>query len=172
MFRGRILLLLLAGFCLFVGFLGMVTFLTYRLTDPPFNFSAGEVGWISFAGITALIAPFSGSMSQKTGVFKILIPGLLLCFFAFQLMGWFQSVPLVAIGLLVLFLGVYSCQPLVFLIISRSVPPESMGSSISLYTLFCIGGGSISSIFLFLCFPFNPYTPAKKRKFSITEISP
>ena len=42
-FNSKILSLLLAGFTLFVGFLGMVTFLTYRLIAPPFNFSSGEV---------------------------------------------------------------------------------------------------------------------------------
>ncbi|MFC1821010.1 MFS transporter [Thermodesulfobacteriota bacterium] len=50
-FNPKILSLLLAGFCLIFGFLGMITFLTYRLIAPPFNFSSGEVGWISFAGI-------------------------------------------------------------------------------------------------------------------------
>ena len=144
----KVLALLLAGFCLFIGFLGMVTFLTYRLAAPPFNFSSGEIGWISFAGITALIAPFAGSLSQKVGTYKIIIPGLLICLVSFQLMGWFQSVVLTALGLLLLFLGVYAIQPLVFLLIGRNVPKESLGSASSLYILFCVGGGSLSSIFL------------------------
>ena len=78
----KVISLLLAGFGLFFGFLGMITFLTYRLVEPPFNFSAGEAGLVSFAGLTAIIAPFSGNISQKTGVFKIIIPGLIICFFA------------------------------------------------------------------------------------------
>jgi YNFM family putative membrane transporter len=64
----KAILLLLVGFALFFGFLGMITFLTYRLTEPPFSFSAGEIGWISFAGLTAIIAPFAGIISQKTGI--------------------------------------------------------------------------------------------------------
>lgn len=147
-FNVRTLSLLLVGFGLFFGFLGMVTFLTYRLVTPPFNFSAGEVGLISFAGITALIAPFSGKISQKIGTFKIIIPSLLICLISFQLMSWFQSIILITLGLLLLFLGVYSCQPLVFLLIGQSVPRESLGSASSLYILFCIGGGSLSSITL------------------------
>jgi YNFM family putative membrane transporter len=63
-------------------------------------------------------------------------------------MGWFQSITLTALGLLLLFLGVYACQPLVFLLIGQNVPKESIGSASSLYILFCIGGGSLSSIFL------------------------
>lgn len=147
-FNPKILSLLLTGFSLFVGFLGMVTFLTYRLIAPPFNFSSGEVGWISFAGITAIIAPFAGKLSQKIGTYKIIFPGLLMCLMSFQLMGWFDSITLTTLGLLFLFLGVYSCQPLLFLLISQTAPKESIGSASSLYILFCIGGGSLSSIFL------------------------
>jgi len=148
MFKPKILSLLLVGFSLYLGYLGMITFLTYRLVGPPFNFSSGEVGWISFAGITGLIAPFSGNISQKIGTLKIIFSSLLICLLSFQLMGWFQSITLIALGLLLLFLGVYSCQPLVFILIGRSVPRESIGSASSLYMLFCIGGGSLSSIFL------------------------
>jgi len=148
MFEPQTLSLLLVGFSLFFGFLGMVTFLTYRLVTPPFNFSSGGVGWISFAGITALIAPFSGNISEKVGVLKIIFPGLFICLLSFQLMGWFQSITMITLGLLLLFFGVYSCQPLVFLLIGKSVPRHSIGSALSLYILFCIGGGSLSSILL------------------------
>ncbi len=144
----KILSLLLAGFSLFFGFLGMVTFLTYRLILPPFNFTSGEVGWISFAGITALIAPFAGSLSQKIGIYRIIIPGLLVSLFSFQLMGWFLSIPVITIGLLLLFFSLYSSQPLLFLLIGQSVPADSLGSASSLYIFFCVGGGSLSSIIL------------------------
>lgn len=148
LFDPKILPLLLAGFSLFFGFLGMVTFLTYRLVAPPFYFSSGEVGWISFAGITAIVAPFAGNLSQKIGTYKIIFPGLLTCLLSFQLMGWFESIPLIAFGLLLLFLGVYTCQPLVFLLIGQTVPEESIGSASALYIFVCIGGGSLSSILL------------------------
>jgi len=144
----RPLALLLTGFLLFFGFLGMVTFLTYHLVAPPFLFTSGEVGWISLAGLTALIAPFAGHLSQKTGPFRVSLPGLGLCLVALQLMGWFQSVPLITLGLLLLFAGAYCCQPLIFLLIGECVPKESLGSASSLYILVCIGGGSLSSMVL------------------------
>ncbi|WP_300667749.1 MFS transporter [Desulfoluna sp.] len=146
--RPRPQALLATGFFLFFGFLGMVTFLTYRLTAPPFDFTSGEVGWISLAGITALIAPFAGHLSQKTGPFRVILPGLGLCLVALQLMGWFQSIPLVTLGLLLLFAGAYCCQPLLFLLIGECVPKESLGTASSLYILVCIGGGSLSSMVL------------------------
>jgi YNFM family putative membrane transporter len=144
----KTLSLLLAGFLLFIGFLGMITFLTYRLVEPPFNFTSGEIGWISLAGLTALVAPFAGSLSQRVGVFRIIFPGLLICLISLQLLGWCTSVHLVIIGLLLLFISVYSCQPLIFLLIGQTVPRSSLGSASSLYILFCIGGGSLSSVIL------------------------
>lgn len=146
--KPKVLSMLLAGFSLFVGFLGMVTFLTYRLIGPPFYYSSGEVGWISFAGITALIAPFAGKISQKVGTFKIIIFSLVLCLLSFQLMGWFESVTLTVVGLLLLFLSVYTFQPILFILVSQNVSSESIGSASSLYILFCIGGGSLASVFL------------------------
>ena len=147
-FNFECLSLLLAGFSLFFGFLGMVTFLTYRLVAPPFNFSSGGVGWISFAGITALIAPFAGNFSHKIGIYKVILTGLLVCLLSFQLMGWFQSILLIVVSLLMLFLGVYTCQPLMFLLMGQRLPEESIGSASSFFILACIGGGSLSSIFL------------------------
>jgi YNFM family putative membrane transporter len=148
LFDLKVLTLLFAGFSLFVGFLGMVTFLTYRLIGEPFFYSSGEVGWISFAGITALIAPFAGNISQKTGPKKILFGSLLLCLLSLQLMGWFDSVLLIVLGLLLLFLGVYMFQPILFILVGQNAAEESIGSVSSLYILFCIGGGSLSSFFL------------------------
>lgn len=144
----KVLSMLLAGFSLFVGFLGMVTFLTYRLVGPPFFYTSGEVGWISFAGITALVAPFAGRISQKVGTLKLIIYSLLLCLLSFQLLGWFDSVTLIVFGLLLLFLSVYTFQPILFILVGQNVSSKSIGSASSLYILFCIGGGSLSSVFL------------------------
>jgi YNFM family putative membrane transporter len=140
--------LLLGGFCLFFGFLGAVTFLTYRLVAPPFNFTAGQVGWISFAGITALIAPFAGTAADRLGLHKTLFGGLGLSLLGFLSMGTSNAVAMTAAGLLLLFLGVYTCQPLIFLLMLRHAPREAMGSASSLYILCCIGGGSLSSMLL------------------------
>jgi MFS transporter, YNFM family, putative membrane transport protein len=148
LFSLKTLALLVTGFFLFFGFLGMLTIVTYRLVAPPFLFTTREVGWISLAGFTALIAPFSGALSQKTGIFKVSLPGLFLCLVAVQFMGWFNSVPVITLGLILLFAGTYCCQPLLFLLIGQSVPKESLGSASSLYIVVCIGGGSLSSIVL------------------------
>jgi YNFM family putative membrane transporter len=149
MISPELLRLLMTGFFLFFGFLGMVTFLTFRLTNAPFYFTSADIGWISLAGLTALIgSPLSGILAKKTGVFKIMIASLSLCLISVQLMGWIPLKLPVCTGLLLLFLGVYFCQPLIFLLISQKVPQKYLGTASSFYILFCIGGGSVSSVAL------------------------
>ena len=50
--------------------------------------------------------------------------------------------------MLLLFLGVYMFQPILFILVGQNAAEESIGSASSLYILFCIGGGSLSSFFL------------------------
>lgn len=144
----RVAILLMTGFFLFFGFMGAVTFLTYRLVGPSFGFSAGQVGYISFVGLVAMVAPFAGEVTQRVGVLRVFLPAFGLCLAALQILGWSMSVPVIALGLLLLFMGVYTCQPVLFLVIGRIVPKESLGCASSLYILFCIGGGSLSSVVL------------------------
>ena len=145
----ELLPLLMIGFFLFFGFLGMVTFLTFRLAKAPFYFTSADIGWISLAGLTALIgAPLSGILARKTGVFKIMIASLSLCLISVQFMAWIPLALPVCTGLLLLFLGVYFCQPLIFLLISQKAPKKYLGTASSFYVLFCIGGGSVSSVAL------------------------
>ncbi len=145
----KLLSLLMTGFFLFFGFLGMVTFLTFRLTSSPFYFTSADIGWISLAGLTALIgSPLSGLLAKKTDAFKILTTSLSLCIISVQLMGWIPLVLPVCTGIFLLFLGVYLCQPLIFLLISQKIPQTYIGTASSFYILFCIGGGSVSSVLL------------------------
>jgi YNFM family putative membrane transporter len=149
MISPELLWLLMTGFFLFFGFLGMLTFLTLRLTNAPFYFTSANIGWISLAGLTALIgSPLSGILAQKISVFTIMITSLILCLISVQLMGWIPLTLPVCTGLLLLFLGVYFCQPLIFLLISQKVPQKYLGTVSSFYILFCIGGGSVSSVAL------------------------
>lgn len=140
--------LLLTGFFLFFGFLGAVAFLTYRLAAPPFSFSSAQVGWISFAGLAAIIAPFVGGPARRFGAYRIILPGMAVCLAALQLLWWSRGALSMTLGVLLLFLGAYACQPLLFLLMSRRIPQRAVGCASSLYILFCIGGGSVSSMVL------------------------
>jgi len=123
-FKTRIMMLMMVGGALFFGFLGIVTFLTYRLNLSPFNFSSGQIGWISFAGITALVAPFSGMLSRRFPIEKIIISGLCLALISGLILGKALTLPWVVAGLLLLFLSVYICQPLVFILVGKIVSTQ------------------------------------------------
>ena len=145
----EIISLLMIGFFLFFGFIGMITFLSFRLTYSPFYFTSAEIGWISLAGLTAIPgSPLSGILAKKVGDLKVIIVSLGLCLISVQLMGWIPLIFPIFTGLLLLFLGVYFCQPLIFLLISQKVPQIYLGTASSFYVLFCIGGGSASSVLL------------------------
>lgn len=146
--RMRTLGLMLVGGTLFFSFMGIVTFLSYRLNNPPFNFSSREIGWISFAGITALVAPFSGKLANRVSIGKIILWGLSAALISCCMVGISSTLPGISLGLLILFLSVYLCQPLVFILVGDSVSPELLGSASSLYIFFCIGGGSLASMVL------------------------
>lgn len=147
-FQWRTMALMLMGGTLFFGFLGVITFLSYRLNRPPFNFSAGQIGWLSFAGITALVSPFAGHLSSRMNIKKMVLTGIVSSFAACLLLGWATTVSMIIAGLLLLFLSVYTCQPLIFMMVGQCVPAQSLGSASSLYIFFCIGGGSLSSMIL------------------------
>ncbi|MCG8552057.1 MAG: MFS transporter [Desulfobacterales bacterium] len=147
-FKARVMMLMVVGGTLFFGFLGMITFLTYRLNLSPFHFSSGQIGWISFAGLTALVAPFSGLISRRFSIEKIIISGLCLALISGLILGKALTLPWVVAGLLLLFLSVYICQPLVFMLVGQSVSSQYLASASSFYIFFCIGGGSLSSIVL------------------------
>ncbi|MBI9078047.1 MAG: MFS transporter, partial [Desulfatibacillum sp.] len=145
----RISALFLTGFLLFFGFMGMVTFLTYRLGQAPFYYTAREIGLVSLAGLTSLLgAPLSGAFSQKFGWYRVAIFGLSLCLVSFQVMGWTSSLLPLIVGILMVFLGAYSTQPSIFFEVSQSVPIENTGCASSMYIMFCIGGGSAAATLL------------------------
>lgn len=145
----ELLTLLMTGFFLFFGFLGMVTFLTFRLANAPFYFTSTEIGWISLAGLTALPgSPLSGVIAQKADTLKVMVASLCLCIISVQLMAQIPTTLSIFTGVLLLFSGVYFCQPLIFLLITQKVPEIYLGTASSFYVLFCIGGGSLSSVIL------------------------
>ena len=136
----------LAGFLLFFGYLGTLTFLTFYLVRPPFNLSVAQIGWLSLAGLGgAVVAPKAGAFAQAYGVSRVVRIGVLLAVASFAIMLVFRNTAAVTLGLLVLYAGVYVCQPAVFYDISRAIRPQQMGAASSLYLLACLSGGSLGS---------------------------
>jgi YNFM family putative membrane transporter len=139
-------LLFLTGFALFFGYLGCVTFLTYRLYQAPFNLDSVQVGAVGFLGLVAVVgAPLSGALAARIGPRVVALFSLGLTVASVALLGQTDSLPLVMLGVLCLFLGVFSCQPAVFALIASQVAPQRRGASSSMYLLTCFVAGSAAS---------------------------
>ncbi len=144
-----LLRLFATGFLLFFGYLGVVTFLTLRLHEPPFSLSSAGIGSISLLGLGAVVgAPASGRLVGRFGSLAVGLGGIGIVLGAIACLAWSQSVEGVSVGLFLIFLGVFSCQPAVFVRIAQRVDPASRGAASSLYLLTCLGAGSLASAVL------------------------
>ena len=144
-----LLRLFATGFLLFFGYLGVVTFLTLRLHEPPFSLSSAGIGSISLLGLGAVVgAPASGRLVGRVGSLVVGLGGLASVLGAIACLAWTQSVIGVSAGLFLIFLGVFSCQPAVFVRTAQRVDPASRGTASSLYLLTCLGAGSLASAVL------------------------
>lgn len=110
------------GFLLFFGYLGMLTFLTLRLHQAPFMFDSAAIGSISLLGLSALFgAPLSGRLTAKFGSLPVAISGLMTVMVAIACLAAAETTHALALGLFLLFFGVFSCQPAVFVRIAERV---------------------------------------------------
>lgn len=144
-----LLRLFATGFLLFFGYLGVVTFLTLRLHDAPFLFDSATIGSISLLGLGAVFgAPLAGRWVGRVGSVAVGVVGLVMVIAAIACLAWAQSITGVGLGLFLIFLGVFVCQPAVFVRIAERVPQQSRGAASSLYLLTCLGAGSLASAVL------------------------
>ncbi len=142
----RLLRLFATGFALFFGYLGCITFLTYHLHQAPFQFDTTQIGAIGFLGLIAILgAPLSGRLMVKIGAHKVAVGSLILVLLAIMLLAIAENGAMVVTGVLLMFFGVFSCQPAIFTMISANVPAARRGAASSLYLLTCLGAGSAAS---------------------------
>jgi YNFM family putative membrane transporter len=108
-----------------------------------------QIGWLSLAGVGgAVIAPKAGSLAQSYGVSRVVRAGVVMVLASFGIMLVFQNVFAVMSGVLLLYVGVYACQPAVFYDVTTAILPQQMGAASSLYLLSCLSGGSLGSFAL------------------------
>ena len=131
---------------LFFGYLGVITFLTYRLEESPFHYNSGAIGTASLIGLIGVLgAPVAGRLSGRMGPRQVVLLGLGLVLVGMAVLGLAQDTLLVVTGLLLLFLGVFSCQPAVLVLLAQTAPMERRGGTSSIYLLVCLLAGSLSS---------------------------
>lgn len=147
--RPALALRFVAGFLLFFGYLGTLTILTYYLGAAPFNLTVPQIGWLSLAGFGgAVVAPRAGALAERYGASKVIAVGVATALLSFVALYSFTNMFAVCAGVLLMYTGVYVCQPAVFYDVTRSISPTQMGAASSLYLLSCLSGGSAGSYVL------------------------
>lgn len=142
----RLTRMFLTGFFLFFGYLGCITFLTFRLHEAPLHFNSAQIGAVGFLGLIAIVgAPLSGSLTVRLGSRIVALFSLVIVAIGIVMLGQASSVPMVTAGVLTLFFGVFSCQPAIFTMLASQVNPELRGAASSMYLLTCFSAGSAAS---------------------------
>jgi YNFM family putative membrane transporter len=145
----RVFQLMLIGACLFFSYLGTATFLTPYLSSPPFTLGPGIIGMLSLVGIVGiLISPIAGNLVCKYGSYKIMLLGISVVIISIQIIAYIPSIVSVVIGSILLYAGVFICQPAVLSLVTTVVETKYRGSASSLYLLACMAGGSIGAFAL------------------------
>lgn len=144
-----VLIFLFVGFLLFFVYLGLSSLLTFYLKGSPFYLSSTVLGWLNFAGISAVIGTIiTGKLSKFMTKGRLLIICLVFVSISVITIGFSTNLFFIAIGIFCLFLFVFGLQPIVISILNQIVPINSRGAISSLYLLSCLAGGSIGTYVL------------------------
>lgn len=149
LFETAILERLLVGGLLFFGYLGIATYLTFRLAAAPFELSTAQIGIVNVAGLIAVVgAPGAGVAIRRWGSLSVGICGLICAIIGALIIWQSQSLPPMALGLILLFLGTFATQPVKLVELSAIAGPARRGAVSSLYLLVCLlmGGFSASAL--------------------------
>lgn len=144
--EAAILRRLAVGGLLFFGYLGLATYLTFRLAAPPFSLETAQIGMVNVVGLIAVIgAPGSGMAIRRWGSRAVGAAGLA-CAIAGAVIVWqAEALAAVALGLVLLFLGTFATQPVKLVELSAIAGPARRGAASSLYLLVCLLLGGFSA---------------------------
>ncbi|PXZ04193.1 MFS transporter [Gilliamella apicola] len=161
LFDKIVVIFLVVGFLLFFVYLGLSSLLTFYLKGAPFHLSSTVLGWLNFAGLSAVIGSIiSGKLSQIVNEKYLLLICLLAVFISVVTIGFSSSLSVIVIGIFCLFLFVFAIQPLVIAMLNKIVPINSRGAISSLYLLACLAGGSIGTYLLGIVYQNNDWSEA------------
>jgi MFS transporter, YNFM family, putative membrane transport protein len=148
-FKRETVLIFSMGFFLFFGYLGLTSFMTFALKSPPYNLSSEDLGWLNLVGISAVAGSALATKLSQYASQRILclvcLTGVLI---SISIIGHSGTIKSVAIGILLLFIMVFSVQPLIMGFLNEIVLPSQRGTVSSLYFLSCLSGGAIGTYLL------------------------
>ena len=149
LFDKAVIIFLLVGFLLFFVYLGLSSLLTFYLKSAPFYLSSTILGWLNFAGLSAIIGTIiTGKLSQVINERYLLIIYLIAVCASVVTIGYSSTLYVIGLGIFSLFLFVFGIQPLVITMLNKIVSINSRGAISSLYLLSCLAGGSIGTYLL------------------------
>lgn len=149
LFDKAVIIFLLIGFLQFFVYLGLSSLLTFYLKSAPFNLSSTILGWLNFAGLSAIIGTIiTGKLSQIINERYLLVIYLIAVCASVVTIGYSSTLYVIGLGIFSLFLFVFGIQPLVITMLNKIVSINSRGAISSLYLLSCLAGGSIGTYLL------------------------
>jgi len=144
-FRNRRLIgTCIIGFLLFFTFTGCFTYITFYLSDAPFNLSTTALGLIFFVYVGGIASPLAGSLSTRYGRRTIMGAGLSISS-AGILLTLAESLPVIVGAMLLLCAGLFTTQPASSAFVGDNAS-SAKGSATSLYLFWYYMGGSAGAI--------------------------
>ncbi len=144
-FRNRRLIgTCIIGFLLFFTFTGSFTYITFYLSDMPFNLSTTALGLIFFVYVGGVVSPFAGALSTRFGRRTIMGAGLGISS-AGILLTLAGSLPVIIVAMLLLCAGLFTTQPASSAFVGDNTS-SAKGSATSLYLFWYYMGGSVGAI--------------------------
>ncbi len=141
---GRLLGAFAVGLTLSFGFIGIFTYLPYRLTAAPFSLSTGLVSSVYLVYVAGVVvSPVAGRLSQRFAPERLMSVGLAVSAIGI-LMTLAPSLPVVVLGLVVLCVGMFTSQSIAPSYVNRMARGAKGGAS-ALYLAFYYVGGTLGS---------------------------
>ena len=130
----------LVGASLFFGWIGIFTFLPFRLAAPPYGLSTGAISSVYLVyAAGALVSPFAGRLSARVPPRRIITVGL-----AVEAVGigmlLVRPLPLVVIGLVVLVAGAMTAQAIAPAFVNVTARTAKGGANALYLTAYYLGG--------------------------------
>ncbi|BDG08711.1 MFS transporter [Anaeromyxobacter paludicola] len=135
----------LVAFALFFAFIGVFTYLPYRLTAAPYHLSTALVSSVYvvyLAGV--LVSPVAGRLAARVPSRALIAAGFVVAGAGVAL-TLARPLALVVLGLVVLCLGMFTAQAVAPAFVNRTAR-EAKGGASALYLTFYYLGGTLGSV--------------------------
>lgn len=130
----------LVGASLFFGWIGIFTFLPFRLADPPYGLSTGAISSVYLVySAGAIVSPFAGRLSARVPPRRLITAGLLVEAIGIAAL-LARPLPLVVLGLVVLVTGAMTAQAIAPAFVNVTARTAKGGANALYLTAYYVGG--------------------------------